>query len=332
MTYGTLLRRVAGCALLAGVVLLSMTVAEAREECWVHAPPGYQGIGGKSKVGPYSSWYEANRINQQYFKGQGYIDCKTIDEGRGGGTSGDFRYGAAKFHNRTRGTLSFSVRRAPRGRWETVTVKSGAWHWWWQECPCRFHCTWDGSFKPGFQSTTREVYWYGYGRKPSDKDARDWQFVQRGDAIQLIPGSSERIPSAPRLPATVSLVGRGSGTSDAATFRKSKSAKGTFSLQFMPRVNGTIPTVDGHWQMQWRRIIGDRKDPLRKEVWSLTGSGFHGSGARRQTIEIVMQGGAGTGSYWSTKVPGNPNAGTVKMKVHVQFSGSQVTLSFTKAY
>jgi len=334
MPYVSLLRVVAGCAIVVGLFVLRPPVAEAREECWLTAPPGYVGIGGKSRLGPYANWYEANRVNNQYFKGQGTINCRTIDDGGGRRSSGDFNYGAAKFHNRTNGTISFRVRRKPRGSWEDVKLESGRWHWWWQECPCRFHCTWDGSFKAGYQSRTREVYWYGYRSKPSDGDARDWQFVRRGDRIDLVPGSSEKIPSTrqPTLPATVSLMGRGTGTANKKNMRLSTSASGTFQLTFMPRVNGVIPTVHGNWQMQWKKIIGDRKDPNRKELWVLTGSGFHGMGARRQTINITMQGGAGTGSYWSTKVPGNPRAGTVKTKVHVQFSGTNVRLSFTKVY
>ncbi|MDA1194696.1 MAG: hypothetical protein O2894_05885 [Planctomycetota bacterium] len=322
----------------AGLALLLACFASesnAAEECWLYPPSGYQKIGGGSKLGPYSDWYAANRVNNEYFNGQGTIQCRTIDDGGGRRSSGEFNYGAAKFHNRTNGTISFSVRRQPGGSWQAVTVKSGAWHWWWQECPCRFHCTWDSSFEAGYQSRTREVYWYGYGTKPAESDARNWQFVQRGQRIDLIPGSTEAIPAAKqpaRSATTVSLVGRGSGTADEDSFRKSKSASGTFQLQFMPRVNGTIPTVDGQWQMQWRRIIGNREDLNRKEVWSLSGSGFYGTGGKRQAIEVVMQGGAGTGSYWSTKVPGHPDAGLVKMKVHVQFSGGNVTLSFTKAF
>jgi hypothetical protein len=82
--------------------------------------------------------------------------------------------------------------------------------------------------------------------------------------------------------------------------------------------------------MQWRRIVGDRNDPLRKEIWTIATTDMHGMSGNRQTLDLEMVGGAGSARSWTTWVPNNRGAGQVKVAVHVQFSGSNVTLSFTK--
>lgn len=317
---------------LAGLLVLPATTAGA-DECWLTTPPGYQGIGGAQVLGPYPDWYAAQRVNQQYFDGWGTISCRKTG---GNGSAEVFAYGAAKFHNRTSGTVSFSVRTKPGGAWKNASVASGAWHWFWQECPCRFHCTWDSSFAPGYQARTREVWWYGFDRQPSDSQARNWQFIQQGPSIDLVEGADAPIPDvetpspapAPSPATRVSFIGRGSGEADAPDFREAKSARGTWTMSFLPRINGLIPELSGGWQLQWLRIEGRRDDPLRTEVWNLSMDGFHGVGYRHQTLNIRLVGGAGTIGPFTTGVPGHEAAGLVPFRVGVQFVGSTVNLSF----
>jgi hypothetical protein len=136
-------RTLLSAALIAAALLLVVGNARA-DACWIHTPSGYQRMGGAARIGPYGDGYEANRVNNRYFSGQGRIECAKSRRGGGGGTP-RFKYGAAHFHNRTSGTISMSVRTSPGGSGVHRMIPSGHSYWWWRECPCRFHVPWDGS-------------------------------------------------------------------------------------------------------------------------------------------------------------------------------------------
>ena len=312
-------------AVLIGVVALGAPAAHA-DECWLYPPAGYAGIGGASTLGPYRDYYEALRINNEYFEGWGSIECS--DSEHGGDGSDEFQYGAAKFHNNTTGTVEFSVQRGPNGDWESVRVEPGYWYWWWQECPCRFHAQWDASWAGGFQDRTREIGWYGFAYQPSETDARDWQFVERASEIVLVEGST----APPSQPVTVSLVGHGEGAADAAHFGAARSASGAFQIDFMPRVAGVIPTIRGAWEMRWQRTLSSQDDAVHEAVWVLSTTDLHGMGSQTQAVEFTLHGGVGTAEFWTTRVPQHDAAGIVDVRVHIQFSGGNVRLSFDKAF
>ena len=107
------------------LISLSYTGQARADECWINTPSGYQGIGGASRIGPYSDYYEALGVNNSHFEGWGSIDC-TKTEKRGSGSK--FNYGAAKFHNNTSSIVTLKVRSSPGGSWENAQVSPGELH------------------------------------------------------------------------------------------------------------------------------------------------------------------------------------------------------------
>ncbi len=304
----------------------------AADECWLTTPPGYKSIGGKSVLGPYPDWYAANRVNNQYFNGQGSISC-TKSRGTSGGSTPRFKYGSIQITNRTGLTLWFQVRSSPGGSWGKTTLKSGHSWWYWQECPCRYHISWDGSTRSGNQIRNKELFWYGYQRKPTGDDGRHWQLVQRGSRIDVIEGSTAPI-AKPKPKATgsrtVSFVGRGTGKAHNNTLRDSKVASGDWKLDFMPRVNGQIPTLSGTWTLTWKKLLGDKNAKPRTELWTLRMKGLRGS--TRSVVNVRMKGGVGTANSVTTRVPLHSAAGLIKLKVHLTFSKKNARVSFTRSY
>lgn len=301
------------------VFLLFFVTPLLADECWIYTPPGYQSIGGSGRIGPYSDYYQALSVNNEYFDGYGTIDCVRTEEDH---PAPRFAYGAAKFHNRTSRTLTFKVRTAPNAGWDQVTVKPGYWHWFWRECPCRFHVSWPGG--------RQEVTWYGYSYQPSDSQAYDWQFVERGASVVLIEGSEEPIPRPPAV-ADVSFVGEGDGTAN-RKWGEATHAEGWFKLTFMPRIHGVIPTLEAQWEMHRESVVSDPDATTQVETWRISADGLLGPYGEFQTMQIQVTGGAGSGEFWATEVPGLEGQGSVKIRVHVQFSGRNVRLSFTKSY
>ena len=88
-----------------------------------------------------------------------------------------------------------------------------------------------------------------------------------GDRIDLIPGSSEKIPAAPKrstLPSTVSLTGRGSGTSDAENFRKSNN-KAAYLYLLTPKGIKAKALITAHYLQ--RKL--DEYEALQAEIEEL---------------------------------------------------------------
>ena len=57
------------------LLLLLPLHGSASEECYLETPSGYQGIGGGSRLGPYSSRSECESVNSDYFDGNGTCYC-----------------------------------------------------------------------------------------------------------------------------------------------------------------------------------------------------------------------------------------------------------------
>lgn len=55
--------------------------SEAGEVCYLYTPSGYQGIGGASRLGPYSSGSQCQSVNSSYFHSRGRCQCQTVSSG-----------------------------------------------------------------------------------------------------------------------------------------------------------------------------------------------------------------------------------------------------------
>jgi len=301
------------------------------DECWINPPSGYHGIGGSSRVGPYSDYYSALAVNNSKFNGFGSINCT---KSRDKTVTPKFKFGAVKFTNNTSRAMTIWVHASPTGSWSETTIRSGAARMFWQTCPCEYWVQWDGNILKGLQKKEKNLDWWGYPHEPSSRDGRPYQFVEGGRVISLVEGTTTPKKYRKRkqtLPMKSSVSGKGSGRLN-ATYKSATKGQGTFKLTFMPRVKGVIPVVTGNWKMKWIRTIGRKNAPFRKDEWTITTRDMHGMGGGVQTAKVIVKGGVGTAEFWTTQVPGNPGAGRIKISIGIQVSGSNVRLSFSKSY
>ncbi len=73
-------------------LIFSTVPAQAGEECYMDTPSGYRGMGGGSRLGPYSSINACRQVNASYFNNQGSCICSDSDAS---GSSGDYDHAAA---------------------------------------------------------------------------------------------------------------------------------------------------------------------------------------------------------------------------------------------
>ena len=59
------------------LLLMSPLPVLSDETCYLNTPSGFQGMGGESRIGPYSSSSECEAVNNQYFNGAGSCSCSS---------------------------------------------------------------------------------------------------------------------------------------------------------------------------------------------------------------------------------------------------------------
>ncbi len=299
-------------------------------ECWIHTPPGHGGHRLGRKVGPYNDKLHAQRVNRMYFNGRGHVACYAAKDML---VSPLYAYGAVRMHNQTRETISFELRSGLHGSWDRVSVKPGASLWWTRRLPRNFYCRWDGSRAKGEQRRCREIAWHGFRGTPAKRYGRHWQFVQRGDLVELFPGRDvkpRQDPVARKGSRLVTVRGSGTGRAGCKDLRSSKVADGAWELVFGPKVNCVAPRLRGTWRLAWQGFVGPAAGAHRTETWKLTLQGLRGSGRFEQSIDLKLVRGRGRGQAIATTVPLHDAAGVLRFAVHVTSKGKDVELKFER--
>ncbi len=190
------LRAGGGRAVLLAVLVFLAAPTAALAEWWLDPPAGYQGIGGAGRLGPYATWYDAQRVNNEYFQGQGYVwGSDDPDPDRP-----EWRYhgtGVVTLRNKTGWTVNVSIRRRADGGWVTRRIAPG--HSWteWQDLPAAFAVRFDGSYEPGFQAVDYDLdHNTVQHTRPTAAEGRPYDFAETGTGLDLYTGRDDR-PYAP---------------------------------------------------------------------------------------------------------------------------------------
>ncbi len=174
-------------AVLVLALVLFLTGGVASAAWWIDTPSGYQKIGGKARIGPYKTYYDAQNVNNAKFNGAGYVsgyDDKIADDGGGGGAWRG--YAVVQIVNKTSHTVNYSIRKRSSQSWSRRTIACGHNYMDWIDVPAQFQIEFDHSAARGYQ---RKSYNLDYNvsrlKTPTGSQARKYQFVQVSGGIDL---------------------------------------------------------------------------------------------------------------------------------------------------
>lgn len=309
--------------------------------------PGYQEeiyeLGHNIISGRKPKWYEGKRYELAIIAEQ--IGLQTAAERT---VESYTTYCVVTIVNTADRPIDYQIRYRRDGDWaKTTTVNAQSSYYHWVEDSAGFKIKFDRSFKKGYQNKTASLKHNKIkGRKPTADDGRKYELKLDGEKIKLdkVPvdrhilgamstarAGDDYIKAALLTAADVSLTGTGQGQTSKDSFGQAKRAKGSVTLTYMPRIDGSIPTVDDSWKATMIEDQTSEANSLYKtQVWEFRSMKF---GKARAVVQGSETGATGTATGWESGVPGNRKAEKFPIRFSVEFAGESISLKqFSKSY
>ncbi|MEW6359258.1 MAG: hypothetical protein AB1696_23185 [Planctomycetota bacterium] len=229
-------------------------------------------------------------------------------------------YGVVTIFNKTNKPITYEIQGRRDASWGKATVEPGGSYYHWYTLPASFQIKFDESDSWGYQAKYYDLpHNEVTTEKPVSSDGRPYEFVQKGNNIDLFTGGSTSLPGF-----NVSFVGGGSGAAD-DVFGKATQASGTYYIDYMTQAGHVRHT--GTWTARRTEELFGLPFMPKSEKWIFTDD------ATGSEAHAKITGGAGTAEVWPGRVPDQPDHGEFKIKFGIQFNGQNVTLlTFVKAF
>lgn len=235
-------------------------------------------------------------------------------------------YGAVLLRNRTGHAVTYRLRSRRGGSWTAITLQPAGGYYHWQPTPAAFEVRFDRDQQKRKASATQGLqHNLVSGRKPTEEDGREYEFLAAGAWVLL------RAARPSLAGFNASVLGRGEGrTHDRKPFGEARKAKGSYEIEVMSGTEGKRTTMRGEWSAErLEDRISPDTTPYRTEVWRFTSKSKR-LGTGEATLRGSESGASGTAHGWIISIPG---LGDVNVQFQVQFTGDSISLSgFAKVF